>query len=363
MGSQPRSGTGGTLPGVGSTPGGAGPARETETGRPARSRGWFQGPLCRAHSRYLSRNSKLSVDGQRGGGCWPKAPQQVGDLTPNLGLGLSPRGAKNILPLGDSGGSRRGPRGALSPPPAAPHASQRGLGPPAVHQCRWTRPAAANWPPELNLACQHVVFGLREGFNFFFKHLSQRLKIGSVYILKSVFLAPAEILADLATPAHIPTWHQLGRREASSCPLQRHLGGPPLSTEQRCHTLGWPHQPEAWGPAGGGACLRSPRGEACRAGTKCSYGDSQASHLESCHHPPEACCRAPSPPLLAGHWPAPPARFCPLCSQGTLGSSRSHSSTREPWYQVCDGDGVGSRRPSTVMSHTLDSEGSDQSPP
>lgn len=68
------------------------------------------------------------MEGVGGGGCWPKAPQQVGDLTPNLGLGLSPRGAKNILPLGDSGGPRRGPRGALSPPPAAPHASPRGQG-------------------------------------------------------------------------------------------------------------------------------------------------------------------------------------------------------------------------------------------
>ena len=198
--------------------------------------------------RYLSWNSKLSTDGQGRGGSWPKAPQQVGDLTSNLGLQLSPHRAKNVLPLGYSGGRCCGPRGALSSPPATPHTSLRGQGrasgPQPCASADGLGPATANWPPELNLACQHVVFGLREGFNFFFflkKHLSQHLKIGSVYILKSIFLAPAEILEDLATPAHIPTWQQLGSREASSCPLQRHLGGPPLSAEQRCRTSGWLH--------------------------------------------------------------------------------------------------------------------------
>lgn len=52
----------------------------------------------------------------------------------------------------------------------------------------------------------------------FLKHLSQHLKIGRVYILKSVFLASTEILGDLATPAHIPTWKRLGSREAAAPP-------------------------------------------------------------------------------------------------------------------------------------------------
>ena len=70
----------------------------------------------------------------------------------------------------------------------------------------------------LYLACERVLI-------FFFKRLSQHLKIGRVYILKSVFLASTEILEDLATLAHIPTWQQLGSREAAA-PSRGTLGVP-----------------------------------------------------------------------------------------------------------------------------------------
>lgn len=62
-----------------------------------------QGSLRWAHSRssrYLSRNTKVSTGGRERGERWPKVTQQVGDLNPYLGLGLSPDGAKNVLPLG-----------------------------------------------------------------------------------------------------------------------------------------------------------------------------------------------------------------------------------------------------------------------
>ena len=138
--------------------------------------------------------------------------------------------------------------------------------------------------------------------------------------------------------------------------------GPPLSAEQCCETLGWPHQPGAWDPGGGGACLRSHGGNLLgRTQMQLRRLPGLASGVLS--PPPEGCCRAPSPPLLPGHWLVPPALFCPLCSQETPGSSHSHSSMSKPWYQVCDGDSLGSQRPSTIASCMLDTEASDQSPP
>ena len=107
--------------------------------------------------------------------------------------------------------------------------------------------------------------------------------------------------------------------------------GPPLSAEQCCETLGWPHQPGAWDPGGGGACLRSHGGNLLgRTQMQLRRLPGLASGVLS--PPPEGCCRAPSPPLLPGHWLVPPALFCPLCSQETPGSSHSHSSMSKPWY-------------------------------
>lgn len=51
-------------------------------------------------SRYLSQNTKASTGGRERGERWPKVTQQVGALNLYLGLGLSPDGAKNVLPLG-----------------------------------------------------------------------------------------------------------------------------------------------------------------------------------------------------------------------------------------------------------------------
>lgn len=164
-------------------------------------------------------------------------------MNPNLGLGLSPDGAKNVLRLGileDLAAGGEVPR-ALPPPLhlLGPCGASAGPGCP----CRWTRPVAANWPPELNLAHQHVVFGLQEGFNFFFKHLSQRLKIGRVYILKSIFLASTEILEDLAIRPTFP--HGNGWGAGKQLPPQRRLGVLPWG--RRLHTLRLPHRGGAWG--------------------------------------------------------------------------------------------------------------------
>lgn len=215
--------------------------------------------------------------------------------------------------------------------------------------CSWARLVPANWPPELNLAHQHVVFGLPEDLKKnFFKHLSQHLKIGSVYILKSVFLASTEILEDLATPAHIPTWKQWWSVEAAAPPEAREVSGP---TPELVPEMG--RMRPRVRSLGQGA----PRTESNR-----SSGDCQAWHWGSCHTSYPGCLRAPSVPVL----PRPqslPSRCLLTLALRNAGLSPLLCSVIEPWSQVCNSDSRRSQRPSTVTSCLLDNEGEDEGPP
>lgn len=102
---------------------------------------------CKA---MVSCGALLQVTSGRGGH-WPNVTQPGGDLNPGPGL----RGCPGPLPA----------RGSPWP-----------LQVPAVCGCRRaSAAAAANWPPELNLARQHVVFGLKEGFNFFLKNIGANI--------------------------------------------------------------------------------------------------------------------------------------------------------------------------------------------
>lgn len=121
--------------------------------------------VIRQHCGCDARVSRWALSSRVTGGHLPNVTQQVGDLNPAPDLGLSPDGAKNDLPPWGS----RGPGRRLRAAPATPCPSPL----PAwlcTASCVWlpkARPVAANWPPELNLAHRHVVFGLQEGLKFF----------------------------------------------------------------------------------------------------------------------------------------------------------------------------------------------------